>query len=58
MNILWSDWFLDILGITEREFMDIALKHVAPQHVFDPDKIKAGKNYGIRIYGIEPNEKR
>lgn len=37
------DWFLDMLGITEKEFMDIALKHITPPHVFAPNRVKSGK---------------
>jgi N-acetyl sugar amidotransferase len=37
------DWFLDILGITEKEFMDIAFQHVTPPHIFDHCKVKRGE---------------
>lgn len=37
------NWFLNMLGITEKEFMDIALKHITPSHVFDSTKVKHGK---------------
>lgn len=37
------NWFLDMMGITEDEFMEIALKHIEPPHVFEPDKVKSGK---------------
>lgn len=36
-------WFLDMLGITEKEFMDLALRHITPPHVFDHSKVKQGK---------------
>ena len=37
------DWFLNTLGITEKKFMNTALKHVSPPHIFDPAKVKPGK---------------
>lgn len=37
------DWFLEILGITEKEFMDIASKHAVPPYVFNPKGMKAGR---------------
>ena len=37
------DWFLNMLGITEKEFMDIALKHITSPYIFDPRKVKPGK---------------
>ena len=37
------DWFLNMLGITEKEFMDIALKHIMSPYIFDPRKVKPGK---------------
>ena len=37
------NWFLDIMGITEKEFMEIALKHVKSPHVFKQDNVKFGK---------------
>jgi len=36
-------WFLDKLGISEKEFMDIALGHIVPPHAFIPDKVKTGR---------------
>jgi N-acetyl sugar amidotransferase len=37
------DVFLEYLGITEDEFMEIALQHVVAPHVFDKSKIEKGK---------------
>lgn len=37
------DVFLDYLGITEEEFMKIALSHVVAPHKHDPSKVKRGK---------------
>jgi len=37
------NWFLDMLGITEKEFMCIASKHVKLPNVFDPSKVKRGQ---------------
>jgi N-acetyl sugar amidotransferase len=36
------DYFLEIIGIREEEFMEIALKHVVSPHVHDPSKVKRG----------------
>lgn len=36
------DYFLHILGITEEEFMDIALKHVISPYQFDPSTVRKG----------------
>jgi N-acetyl sugar amidotransferase len=36
------DVFLDILGMTEAEFMEIALQHVIDPHRHDPDRTKPG----------------
>jgi len=37
------DWFLDILGITEKQFMNIARKHIANPWIFNLRKVKHGK---------------
>ncbi len=37
------DYFLDILGITEDEFMDIAIGNVISPHVHNLNKVKNGK---------------
>lgn len=39
------DWFLDTLGITEKEFLTIV-------------KLNLVKNYGTKIYGTQPNRKK
>lgn len=36
------DWFLNMLGITEDELMDIVLKHTTAPHVFVSSKIRNG----------------
>jgi len=37
------DLFLNYLGISEKEFLEIALQHIVAPHKFDPAEIKAGK---------------
>lgn len=37
------NWFLNFLGITEEEFMDFALPHTSPPHVFDQAEVKNGR---------------
>jgi N-acetyl sugar amidotransferase len=37
------DYFLKIMGLTEDEFMDIALKHVIAPHIFKKEEMKPGK---------------
>lgn len=37
------DWFLETLGITQKEFMDIASKHAMPPYVFNPNEVKSGQ---------------
>ena len=37
------DYFLKIMGMTEEEFMNSALKHVIKPHKFNKDEIKPGK---------------
>ena len=37
------DVFLEYLGITEEEFMKIALSHVVAPHKHDPSKVKRGE---------------
>lgn len=37
------DWFLKMLDMTEKEFMEMARKHITPPHVFDARKRKSGK---------------
>lgn len=37
------DLFLNYLGISEKEFLEIALQHIVSPHKFNPAEIKAGK---------------
>ena len=37
------DWFLDMMELSEKEFMEIANRHITPPHVFDKSQIKNGK---------------
>lgn len=37
------DLFLNYLGISEKEFLEIALQHIVAPHKFDPTEMKAGK---------------
>lgn len=32
-----------MIGITEKEFIEMALKHIKSPHVFELDKVKLGK---------------